>query len=550
MLSRLWRGRLRCDDHAAANTLFENGGGVVMIDFHNNNLEQHELFSDFSKACRGLRTPKGDPMLIDMAIDSFPPELRGPALLHAHWLAANFNILKLLSYTEGHGIHQKHPTLQQSVEISNIVLRNLFRQGATVHPEFLEILQNTTERLGAGFSVDIIDQAFSADNERVAERLALAKTVISSEVFGSLEVGNHIACRLAVCCEEQELKDHNKQVLEILDAVRDCAFDDIGSINIILAEDTVARTDKIYPQLEASYLTALRNGLNYERLSMLPTALKIMPKALLGQAMSFDEAEFKRLVRGPFLDAYLSSGWMEPIGSLDRRYKEEEFSEIVRGFNARLMQDESIRAKVERHPSVTEGKFEGLELLYLLPELEKCGFHPAIEDQDATFAQLVDFAKTYKHMQDLYEAGIDVIRRSYQHRAVKLYDEVFQNAELKVKLRSPESVSSDYKLGQMAVMLICEQHLRDGSASKEKQLKLAPIHYMIAKGRRTDLDWVSSDVLNTYARSMPEDEVLQAAGKRKACLKLLVDQQILGKDHYAKLSLKDRGAAFIKEMGV
>lgn len=521
-----------------------------MIDFHNNNLEQHELFSEFSKACRGLRTAKGDPLLIDMALESFPPELRGPALLHAHWLAANFNSKKLLAYTEGQGIHQKYPALQQSVEIANLILRNLFQKSAVAHPEFLEILQNTTQNLGAGFVMDIIDNAFSADNERVAERLELSKTVIAAEVFRSLEVGNHIACRLAVCCEEQELKDHNKQVLLILDVVRDCTFDDIGSINIILAEDAVARTDKIFPQLEASYLPALRKGLNYERLSMLPTALKIMPKALLREVMSFEDAEFKRLVRGQFLDTYLSSGWMEPIGSLDRRYKEQEFSEIVRGFNARLMSDEAIRAKVEHHPAVTEGKFEGLEILYLLPELEKSSLHPAIDDNDTTFAQLVDFAKPYDHMQDLYEAGIDVIRRAYQHKAVKLYDEVFQKPELKVKLKNPDSVTGEYKLGQMAVMLMCELHLRDRSTSDDKQLKLAPIDYMISKSNRRDLDWVTSDVLDTYARSMPEEEVLQAAGKRKACIKLLVDQKVLGKDHYAKLSLKDRGAAFIKEMGV
>ncbi|WP_408601448.1 hypothetical protein [Pseudomonas sp. PLMAX] len=521
-----------------------------MIDFHNKNLEQHEQFSKFSKACRALRTSNGDPLLVDMLIESFPPELRGPALLHAHWLAANFNSKKLLAYTEGHGIHQKHPALQQSVEIANLILRNFFRQGAIPHPEFLEILQNTTQRLGAGFAMDIIDQAFSTDNDKVAERLELAKTIISSEVFRSLEVGNHTACRLAVCCEEQDLKDHNKQVLKILDVVRDCAFDDIGSINIILVEDTVARTDKIFPQIEASYLPALRNGLNYERLSMLPTALKIMPKALLSEVMSFDDADFKRLVRGQFLDTYLSSGWMEPIGSLDRRYKEQEFSEIVRGFNARLMLDESIRAKVEHHPSVMEGEFEGMELLYLLPELQKIGIHPAIEDQDTTFAQLVDFAKPYEHMQDLYEAGIEVIRCTYQRKAEKLYEDVFNSPELKVKLKNPDSVTGEYKLGQMAVILMCELHLRDRAASDDKQLKLAPIDYMISKSQRRDLDWVTSDVLHTYARSMPEEEVVQAAGKRKACIKLLVDQEVLGKEHYAKLSLKDRSAAFIKEMGV
>lgn len=521
-----------------------------MIDFHDKNLERHEEFSNFSKACRSLRTSTGDPLLVDMLIESFPPELRGPALLHAHWLAANFNSKKLLAYTESHGIHQKYPALQQNVEIANLILRNCFRQGAIPQPEFLELLQSTTQRLGTGFAMDIIDQVFSLDKDKVAERLELAKAIISSEVFRSLKFGNHIACRLAVCCEEQELKDHDKQVLRILDVVRDCAFDDIGSINIILAEDTVARTDKVFPQLEASYLPALRKGLNYERLSMLPTALKVMPKALLREVMSFEEPEFKRLVRGQFLDTYLSSGWMEPIGSLDRRYNEQEFSEIVRGFNARLMSDESIRAKVESHPAVTGGQFDGLEILYLLPELEKIGLHPAIEDNDTTFAQLVDFAKPYEHLQDLYKAAIEVIRSTYQHKAVKLYDEVFNSPELKVKLKSPDSVTSEYKLGQMAVMLMCELHLRDSGASDEKRIKLAPIDYMISKSNRRDLDWVTSDVLDTYARSMPEDEVLQAAGKRKACIKFLVDQEVLGKEHYAKLSLKVRGAAFIKEMGV
>lgn len=520
-----------------------------MIDFHNKNLDEHELFSDFSKACRGLRSSAGDPLLIDMAIESFPLELRGPALLHAHWLAANFNSKKLMAYTNDHGIHQKYPELQQSVEIANIILRNMFQNPSRAHPEFVEILQNTIQRLGVEFAIDIIDQAFT-DNEKVAERLELVNSIIPVEMFRSLEVGNHIACRLAVCCEGDELKDQNKQVLRILDIVRDCSIDDIGSINILLAEDVPARTEKIFPQLQASYLPALRKGLSYEMQSILPTALRIMPKALLGEVLSFDDTAFKRLVRGQFLDAYLGSGWMEPIGSLDRRYKELEFSEIVRAFNSRLLSDESIRYKIGHHPSMRDGNFEGLEILYLLPELEKSNIHLSIETAETSFAELVDFIRPYEHLKDLYGAGLSVIRYTFERKAEKLYDEVYQDTDIKLKLKSPDSVSSEYKLGQIAVMLMCELNTRDSGASDVKQQKLAPIHHMIRRKPRRDSDWMLSDALMTYARSIPEDEVLQAVGKRKNYLTIMVNEGVLGKEHYGVLPLKDRATAFIEELGV
>lgn len=518
--------------------------------FHDEDLQQHELFSDFSKHCRGLRSATGDPLLIDMAMESFPPELRGPALLHAHWLAANFNSKKLLAYTEGRGIHQQFPALQHNVEIANVILKTLFSQRTNLDPAFLDTLKKTVSIHGVDYALDIIDRAFLTDNDSVAERMELAKSIIPGEVFRSLEVGNHIACRLAYCCENGELANHNKQVLAILETVRDCRFDDIGSINVILAEETTARVDKIFPQLAASYLPALRHGMTYEKLSILPAALKVMPKALLSEVMTFDDAEFKRLVRGQFLDVYLTSGWMEPVGSLNGRYMEKEFSDIMRAFNDRLMSDEGLRSKVERHPAVVEGHFDGLEILYLLPDLLKSGTPIWIDANDNLFAKLVDFAKPYEHMQDLYQAGISLIRMNYERKAAKLYDEVFQNPDLKVKLKNPASVTDTYKFGQMAVMLACERRVRDRMAPVEKQIKLAPIDYMISSGRRRDSGWVASDVLATYAGSMPEDEVLAAAGRRKNYIKCLVDLKVLGTDHYAKLPLKDRGAAFIKELGV
>jgi hypothetical protein len=539
--------------------------------FDNDAIKESEHFTSFNMLCLQLR-PDTDPTRLEMAYEAFPAELRGQALLYAYALAANFVNEPLLTFTRAKGIDQLYPDLHQNLEVADRIRNTLFRQSIDTSTGHCELLRNTIAHHGVDYVLNCVDTVFSpqdlkpepARNEYheslvyFLKNMQVLVALCPTDIKADLELGNRVAYRFAEFLVKAEKLPKNAPAMPVFDELAKlvCGFtiSDTSALTIMLKGDF----DQNGPHFQSQFARCLPEALEHyslERIEFLAQVLKLAPHQMVQRLASLDDARFQKTMRGPLLDHFLGGNWLVPSNKAVCDYSDQAFIEQLEAVCDRLCADPLIASRLERHPAFQAPDCNGLETLIMLPRLRKLGIYLPIESLDHykradSFAALVAHARQFPGLAAYRQAGLDYLQLCFDKEFTRLYLHSFSTANVK-GLRQGSEVSDDYKYKYMAVRLACEMGVNPRSEPDQK--RDTPVLYGMDnrdnaafKKRVT----ISKGVAIEIARSLSEEEILDAIGKNKSYFRRLIELEILDRKHLARLPLKEQGEFFSKDLGL
>lgn len=539
--------------------------------FENDALQASEHYSSFNMLCIQFRSDN-DPTRLEMAFEAFPPELRGPALRHAYALAANFLNEPLLTFARAKGVDQLYPDLQHDLEVADRIRNNLFRYSMDKSIGHCELFRNVMAHHGVDYVLNCIDTLFSPEDLRAdapkneyhasldyfLKNVQLLVDLCPTDIKADLEIGNRVAYRFAKFLVKAEKLPKNAPAMPVFDdfakLVCSFTFNDTSALTVMLKSD-FNQTGHHFQSQFARCLPEALEHYSLDRIEFLAQALKLAPHLMVKRLASLDDSRFQKTMRGPLLDHFLGGGWLAPSNKAVCDYSDQPFIDQLEAVCERLFADPLIANRLERHPAFQAPDCNGLETLIMLPRLRKLGIHLPIESLDHykradSFAALVAHAGQFPGLATYRQAGLDYLQRCFEKEFTRLYLHSFSTAKVK-GLRQGSEVSDDYKYKYMAVRLACELGL---SVSNEGDQKSdTPVLYGMdnrdnaAFKKRTTL---SKGVVIEIARSLSEEEILDAIGKNQSYFRRLIQLEILDRKHLARLPLKEQGEFFSKDLGL
>lgn len=539
--------------------------------FDNDAIKESEHFTSFNMLCIQLR-PDTDPTRLEMAYEAFPAELRGQALLYAYALSANFVNEPLLTFTRAKGIDQLYPDLHHNLEVADRIRNTLFRQSMLTTAGHCELFRDVMAHHGVDYVLNCIDTVFSPDalkadapkNEYHAsldyflKNVQLLVDLCPTDIKVDLEIGNRVAYRFAEFLVKAEKLPKNAPAMPVFDELAKlvCGFtiSDTSALTVILNGDFYKTGEHFQSQFARCLPDALEHY-SLERIEFLAQALKLAPHQMVQRLASLDDARFKKTMRGPLLDHFLGGNWLEPSDKAVCDYGDQAFIDQLEAVCERLFADPLIACRLERHPAFQAPDCNGLETLILLPRLRKLGIYLPIESLDHykcadSFAALVAHAGKFPGLAVYRQAGLDYLQQCFEKEFTKLYHHSFSTANIK-GLKQPSAVSDDYKYKYMAVRLACEMGVSFNTQAEQK--RDTPVLYGMdnrdnaAFKKRVTF---SKGVAIEIARSLSEEEILDAIGNNKSYLRCLIHREILDRKHLARLPLKEQGEFFSKDLGL
>jgi hypothetical protein len=539
--------------------------------FDDEALEASEHFSGFNMLCIQFHADT-DPTRLEMALESFPAELRGQALRRAYALAANFLNERLLTFTRAKGIDQLYPDLHHNLEVADRIRNTLFRQSMLTTAAHCELFRNVMAHHGVDYVLNCIDTVFSPEglkadapkNEYHAsldyflKNMQLLVDLCPTDIRADLEIGNRVAYRFAEFLVKAERLPKNAPAMPVFHELAKlvCGFtiSDTSALTVILKGDFYKTGEHFQSQFARCLPDALEHY-SLERIEFLGQALKLVPQLMVERLASLNEPSFQKTMRGPLLDHFLGGNWLAPSAKALCDYGDQTFIDQLDAVCERLFADPLIVNRLERHPAFQAPDCNGLETLIMLPKLRKLGIYLPIESLDHykradSFADLVAHAGQFPGLGTYWQAGLDYLQQCFEKEFTRLYHHSFSTANIK-GLKQPSEVSDEYKYKYMAVRLACEIGVNPKNESEAK--RDIPVRHGMDnrdnaafKKRVT----ISKGVAVEIARSLSEDEILDAIGKNKSYFRRMIELEILDRKHLARLPLQEQGEFFSKDLGL
>lgn len=546
--------------------------GVHMSIFDDEALRDSEHFSSFNMLCIQFRADT-DPTRLEMAYEAFPADLRGPALLYAYELSANFLNEPLLTFTLAKGIDQLYPALHHDLELADRIRNSLFRESTDKSTGHHELFRNTIAHHGVDYVLNCIDTLFSPENLQSGgmktgtkvtlayflKNLQLLMDLFPTDIKADVEVGDRVAYRLAEFIRKEGiLVAKSGPTMPTLEALTEvvCGFtiSDTSALTAILKADF----HKSAPHFQAQFARCLPDALEHyslQRIEFLGWAFQLIPQTMVQRLANLDDQRFQKTMRGPLLDQFLGGGWLKPENTAMCDYNDQAFIDQLERICERLVADPLIASRLERHPAFQEPECNGLETLIMLPRMVSMGIYLPIDKPEhhpraENFAALVAHAGKFPGLASYRQAGLDYLKECFEKEFTRLYLHSFSTAKVK-GLRQGSEVSDDYKYKYMAVRLACEMGV-SVSNEADKKRDTPVLHGMdnrdnSAFKKRTAF---SKGVVIEVARSLSEDEILDAIGKNQSYFRRLIQLEILDRKHLARLPLKEQGEFFGKDLGL
>lgn len=539
--------------------------------FDNDAIKESEHFRDFNILCLQLRR-ETDPTRLEMAFEAFPAELRGQALTYAYALAANYLNEPLLTFTRAKGIDQLYPDLHHNLEVADRIRNTLFRQSMLTTAGHCELFRNVMAHHGVDYVLNCIDTVFSPADLRsdaskneyhvslgyFLKNMQLLADLCPTDIKADVEIGNRVAYRFAEFLVKAEKLPKNAPAMPVFDELAKlvCGFtiSDTSALTVILNGDFYKTGEHFQSQFARCLPEALEHY-SLERIEFLAQALKLAPHQMVQRLASLDDARFKKTMRGPLLDHFLGGHWLEPSDKAVCDYGDQAFIDQLETVCDRLCADPLIASCLERHPAFQAPDCNGLETLIMLPRLRKLEIYLPIESLDHykradSFAALVAHAGQFPGLAAYRQAGLDYLQQCFEKEFTRLYLHSFSTANVK-GLRQGSEVSDDYKYKYMAVRLACEMGVNPSNEAEKK--RDTPVLYGMDNRDNSAFKkrvTISKGVAIEIAKSLTEDEILDAIGKNQSYFRRLIQLNILDRKHVARLPLKEQGEFFSKDLGL
>ncbi|WP_274644031.1 hypothetical protein [Pseudomonas serbica] len=532
-------------------------------------LKAYEHFEAFHKALYRMKVKGADPIEVDMLLATFPEALKGQALLHAYARAIHFFSANILDYVQGKGIDELYPDLYQDLEVADRIRRRVFdnQKGALSSPGHIKILRKAAAHHGKAYTMDSVDTIFNsydAGDKSIGFKIDKGSDAMLTGAVTSLEylrlfcaqdtvddpeVGNQVAYRFAETISSLGIDKASE--FELLKTVSTFNINDVGSMTLMLGRGFHPGLEPLNPHLDAAIKTVVNLPFKQESLRFITAVLKVRPATVLSELMALPDESFFKQVRGRFMDQYLTSNWMVPLAKNGHDYDDPVYLALVDSFNERILSDRFVVKYITNHQGIAAPGCQGMVTLMLSSRLKEQGVTLSVHNnaqQTDRFAALVKFAADYPLLASYREHGVELLKEGVKPALVKLYDEFYEQADKKY-MKAPDKVTDDFKVNHMAARLACESAIHEDDWHQSKMKAITPVLFFCHNhlpGRSLGVP----GTLKVITRSLSEDDLLEAVGKRPDLLRYLINEAVLKKEHMAKLPLPMLGQEFGKDLGL
>jgi hypothetical protein len=530
-------------------------------------LKAYEHFKAFNDALYRLKLKDVDPVEVDMLLATFPEHLKGQALLHAYDRSVHFTSANILKYVQAKGIERMYPDLYDNLEVAQRLRRRLLdtklnKMSSLGH---IYILHRAAAYYGKDFTLDSVDTIFNtydagekgvtpdpgshAKLNDAATCLIRLRIFCAQDTLDDLEVGNQVAYRFTEVLGSFGVSKLPE--FDLLRVISEFNFDDAGTLTTLLRNGFHPGLAPIYPHLDSAIKTAVSQPFKQQSLDFITAALKVRPATVLNELMALPDESFFKQVRGRFMDKYLSSNRMLPKADAGHDYNDPSYLALVDSFNARILSDRFVVKYIANHQGIASPSCEDMVTLMLSTRLKSQGVDLKIDKRfpQERFAKLVGFAGDYPLLASYRDCGLALLKAGVQDALVALYHEIYETQGSARTMKNPDTVSDQFKANHMAARLTCELSIHKPEWTQAKQRKITPI-LQTTTPDLSSRNLSAQGTLRVITSSLSEDELLEAVGKRPELLRYLINEEVLGKEHLAKLPLPMLGQEFSKDLGL